>query len=243
MPVISIENAQIKSASIEIKALTVNGRQLTLSTFRQIPEENLIDCEKMALNGVPWGIINYFWKDNGSEHTHWHIIWQKGKELKRCCIVKDIEQYKIIRELKRLIENQETHREKYICSTDELWPPSDREKWFHWNQVFLNGIISKIKHRIEIRQNTTTKDSHFDYYHIKNFLDEIKLSSELPPENSWMLYTENGYSTRYLLKKDYIYFFERLLAIMDGRLTTSIRSYSVVEKEKLDKLINELNTT
>lgn len=82
MPVINVENAQVKTASVEIKALTVSGKQITLSVFRQIEEENLLDKEDATINGLPWGKINYFWgKDK--ETVGLHILWQRDKQLKR----------------------------------------------------------------------------------------------------------------------------------------------------------------
>ena len=89
MPIINVENASIKTASVEIKTLTVNGKQVTLSVFRQIIEENILDDENFKLNGTPWATVNYFWKDdqNLSDYKI-HVLWQKGSELRRCVILK-----------------------------------------------------------------------------------------------------------------------------------------------------------
>ncbi len=87
MAIINISNAQIKTAAVEIKTLTVSGRQVTLSVFKQIIEEPLLDEVAMKLNGTPWGTVNYFVKDDLSEFKI-NIIWQKGSELRRCAIFK-----------------------------------------------------------------------------------------------------------------------------------------------------------
>lgn len=87
MPILTTENAEIKTAAIEIKSLTVSNRQVTLSLFRQIPHEDLIDYDQMKLNGTPWGQINYFWKET-YEDCKIHIVWQKGKELRRSIILR-----------------------------------------------------------------------------------------------------------------------------------------------------------
>ncbi len=87
MPVLNVENAQIKTAAVEIKTLTVSGKQVTLAVFRQIMEEDIIDHENMKLNGTPWGLINYFWKEDYTDYKI-HVLWQKGMELRRCITLK-----------------------------------------------------------------------------------------------------------------------------------------------------------
>jgi hypothetical protein len=81
--VISIHRAKIKTMSVSVKALTLNNRQMTLSTFRQLLEEDLINHDG-TLNGVPWGSVNYCPdKQCGGPEKHWHVVWQKGDELRR----------------------------------------------------------------------------------------------------------------------------------------------------------------
>lgn len=91
MAIINVENAQIKTAAVEIKTLTISGKQVTLSVFKQITEEPLIDIGSMKLNGIPWGNINYFWGENKDcdNKKYFHVIWQKGNELRRSIINKD----------------------------------------------------------------------------------------------------------------------------------------------------------
>lgn len=86
MPVVTVENAQIKTAAVEIKTLTISGRQVTLSVFRQIQEEDIFD-ENLALKGVPWGTVNYFWKEDYTKDKI-HLLWQIGKELRRCILLR-----------------------------------------------------------------------------------------------------------------------------------------------------------
>ncbi len=85
MPKINVENAQIKTAAIEIKALTVSGKQVTQSVFKQLQEECCIDFDSITLKGLLWGHVNF--KVNESELN---IIWQLGKELKRCVLLKHL---------------------------------------------------------------------------------------------------------------------------------------------------------
>jgi hypothetical protein len=85
--VISIHRAKIKTMSVSVKALTLNNRQMTLSTFRQLLEEDLINHDG-TLNGVPWGSVNYCPdKQCGGPEKHWHVVWQKGDELRRDTIL------------------------------------------------------------------------------------------------------------------------------------------------------------
>lgn len=88
---LTVQNAEIKTAAVELKTLSVSGRQVTLAVFRQLLEEQLV-AEDGSLNGVPWGTVNYHpdkceWRPDvyytdGLE-DHWHVVWQKGPELRR----------------------------------------------------------------------------------------------------------------------------------------------------------------
>lgn len=83
---ITTEEAIIHTAAIEIKTLTIRGRQVTLSVFRQLQNEPVIDWPTMKLNGVPWGKVHYFPGKECQGEGHLHIIWQKDKELRRACV-------------------------------------------------------------------------------------------------------------------------------------------------------------
>jgi len=80
---INIEDANIKTATVEIKSLVISARKMTLSVFRQIQEEKIIDLDSLQLRGVPWGTINYFW---GGDNAELHVLWQKGAELRRALV-------------------------------------------------------------------------------------------------------------------------------------------------------------
>lgn len=89
--VISIHDAKVKTMSVGIKAMTISDRQVTLALFRQLIEEELIDYYAGTLNGLPWGFVNYC-PDNECRclGTHWHIVWQKGDELRRATVWKEL---------------------------------------------------------------------------------------------------------------------------------------------------------
>lgn len=79
--ILTTQNAQITTAAVEVKTLTISGKQVTLSVFRQLIHEDLVS-EDGALNGLPWGHVNYHpWKCEGASHLH--VVWQKGEELRR----------------------------------------------------------------------------------------------------------------------------------------------------------------
>lgn len=82
------QNATIKTASVEIKVLTLNGKQVTLALFRQLPEKSLIDFNTFQLNGIPWGHINYHPDQCREERTHVHVLWQFQSTLYRSKIFK-----------------------------------------------------------------------------------------------------------------------------------------------------------
>jgi hypothetical protein len=87
---ITTREATVRTAAVEIKSLTVSGRQVTLSLFRQLLKEPVIDPDTCELRGVPWGTVNYFWPGCGfnPDVTHLHVVWQKGDELRRACVGK-----------------------------------------------------------------------------------------------------------------------------------------------------------
>jgi len=89
MSVINIEKAEIKTASIQIKSLMINNKQVTLSVFRQIRCDNLIgiDENSLILKGEPWGFVNYFWGEE-KYFNGLNVIWGNGYELRRWALMK-----------------------------------------------------------------------------------------------------------------------------------------------------------
>jgi hypothetical protein len=85
-PPLTVQNAEITTASVEIKTLTVSGKQVTLAVFRQLLEQPLVR-EDGTLTGEPWGIVNYHPdKCAGSSVAHWHVVWQDRRELRRSTV-------------------------------------------------------------------------------------------------------------------------------------------------------------
>ena len=77
---ISINEAKINTVSVQVKTLTVSGKQVTLAVFRQIQDERL----KSGDWGEPvlWGRVNYHTKDC-PDGEHLHVVWQKDDQLRK----------------------------------------------------------------------------------------------------------------------------------------------------------------
>lgn len=83
---INIEEAKLKTLSVQIAALTVSGKQMTLSTFRQLPEASIWSFadtpeSAFAFQGVPWGRVRYAW--GGQRADGWWLVWQDDAVLYR----------------------------------------------------------------------------------------------------------------------------------------------------------------
>ncbi|WP_181383959.1 hypothetical protein [Streptomyces sp. NWU339] len=83
---LTTQNALITTASVEVKTLTISGKQVTLAVFRQLREEPLIS-EDGSLNGDPWGVVNYHPEKCGNAVAHWHVVWQRGTEIFRAAVI------------------------------------------------------------------------------------------------------------------------------------------------------------
>ena len=84
MSVIDVQTAEVKTMGVQIRALTIGSKQVTLSVFRQLLDEPLNDNDGSA-RGEIWGRVNYFWGDC-KPGTHLHVVWQHGEELRRACV-------------------------------------------------------------------------------------------------------------------------------------------------------------
>lgn len=88
---LTVQNAEIRTASVEIKTLTVSGKQVTLAVFRQLFQKPLL-TDDGRLAGEPWGIVNYHPEPKAcSGIPHRHVVWQDGSELRRSVVVDDVD--------------------------------------------------------------------------------------------------------------------------------------------------------
>lgn len=82
---LTTQNATITTAAVEVKTLTISGKQVTLAVFRQLRREKLI-ADDGTLNGVPWGYVNYHPDKCADERAHRHLVWQQGEDLLRASV-------------------------------------------------------------------------------------------------------------------------------------------------------------
>lgn len=84
----------VDAATVEIKRLTVSGKQMTQSVFRQLYEEQLV-LDDGTLAGQPWGRVNHHPPQqcpaSAPKSDHWHVVWQDGDELRRAYVSKTVE--------------------------------------------------------------------------------------------------------------------------------------------------------
>ena len=80
---LSVQQAQINTAKVEIKTLTVNGKQVTMGLFRQLLQSDWLDYEGKEC-GQAWGTVNYFFAPCVMDHLH--VVWQSGESLRRFCL-------------------------------------------------------------------------------------------------------------------------------------------------------------
>jgi|SRR6266446_1523154 len=88
--ILHASDVNIMTATIEVKVMMLNNRQMTLAVFRQLRVEDLLDSDG-KMKGTPWGIVNYHTDDCkllASKHSHLHVIWQKGDELRHAIVSK-----------------------------------------------------------------------------------------------------------------------------------------------------------
>jgi hypothetical protein len=74
--------ATITTATVTIRTLRVNNKQLTQATFRQLPVRKLIDMQGPELKGTIWGWVNF--TPPGCRDRDTQFIVQIGEELCRC---------------------------------------------------------------------------------------------------------------------------------------------------------------
>jgi hypothetical protein len=69
------------TAAVSIKTLRVSSRQLTIGTFKQLQVRELVDEERVELQGVVWGWVNYRFDPHSRARP---FVAQFGEMLCRC---------------------------------------------------------------------------------------------------------------------------------------------------------------
>lgn len=84
---LTVASAKVHTASVEIDVMKIDGKQVTLSVFRQMLHEHLIDPDSGDFLGVPWGHVNYHPDKCADAATHLHVVWQKGSLIRQNTVV------------------------------------------------------------------------------------------------------------------------------------------------------------
>jgi hypothetical protein len=96
---IATEDVSIATATVELKVVTVNNKQMTLAVFRQLPRSSFMFALNECLtlrdrvrNGDPprpWGWVNYHWADcttHGRRIAHRHLVFDHKGALFQCVV-------------------------------------------------------------------------------------------------------------------------------------------------------------
>jgi hypothetical protein len=90
--VLTALTAEVVTAAVTIKTMQISRKQVTLAVFRQLITANIVDMDKLALRGMPWGYVNYLIEDVSNDDDDApvtkpiNLVWQTGNELRRCIV-------------------------------------------------------------------------------------------------------------------------------------------------------------
>jgi hypothetical protein len=150
MPIkkLDAQNAVIKTAAVEVKTLTISGKQVTLAVFRQLPEKNILafDYDRngtpdFGLLGVPWGIVNYHPDKCEAFAKHAHVVWQEEETLYRCRVYVHpvYGRWYESQSLFVVVSYGEGHH--YLYTKDRSGEPRDR---VDWSEAETNAYIALV---------------------------------------------------------------------------------------------------
>jgi hypothetical protein len=130
---IETKSASLDTLSVTIRALHVNGKQMTLAVFRQLPCLSLyLETGDINNDLRHWGIVRYFIKDEGSE---WVVADYNGV-LYRCDLYPD---------------NATDERLLYICRQIEEIKAEQKSAQNSGRYVFVDKIqLSKYEETADI---------------------------------------------------------------------------------------------
>jgi hypothetical protein len=76
---IETKSASLDTMTVTIQALHVNGKQMTMSVFRQLPAPDESWNEQSHPQARPWGWVKYKYRDA----THWLVFSLNGQLWRR----------------------------------------------------------------------------------------------------------------------------------------------------------------
>lgn len=128
---LTTQNATITTVAVEVKTLTISGKQVTQSLFKQLQEEPVVAYDG-TLNGTPWGYVNHcperkIWNRNLGEwepcagRDHLHVVWQNGDQLRRARVAPPPRWYR-----QYWSEMTDAYVQAAYCANDHVLPEGMR---------------------------------------------------------------------------------------------------------------------
>jgi hypothetical protein len=139
---ITVEDVLIKTASIEVKILTLTRKQVTQAVFRQLDKVHFVNLETFEFEGKLWGRINYH--DSCREGLeHMHIVWQREDHLLHGIVYKNFNDQCDFIDIK-MVRNWQ---DKQMMSPEQLirYNKEIHEKIMKW-EVLYNLIEDTVDH-------------------------------------------------------------------------------------------------
>jgi hypothetical protein len=187
--------ATVRTAQVEIKALTISGKQVTLAVFRQLQKEDLI-TENLEFAGIPWGTVNYHPDCAQVHEPHVHVVWQKGDELRRAVVLEAWPSgYSLMRRLEALV----TH----LCHFKALRGECP-ERWTYNPNVY-SARVTHLVDGVEIHASVPRcvievwnalrsphasdtswdPENRWEHKHMKSQVEQsIKTANRMPPDET-----------------------------------------------------------
>jgi hypothetical protein len=156
---IKVEQATISTATITIRTLTIDRRQVTLAVFRQLEEQEPVDSSAKLL-GIPWGRVNYH-PDGCKRKGHVHVVWQTGDELRRGTLAEPCEP---------LVCHQATHWLRR--ATAEGWTPKTVP------DAYQRSVQIRLVDDLPAARAYYDQDMHNAWTNPKYFLETLQRSVE-----------------------------------------------------------------
>lgn len=133
---ISVEDISIKTASIEVKTLTLTRKQVTLAVFRQLDNIYCIDMDDFKIRGKIWGRINYHHNCIESK-KHLHLVCEISKKIYHGIIYEEFDQQCVYYK----IDTERAYGIPELCEED-VWANKYQQIWSElshkWNEVYYN---------------------------------------------------------------------------------------------------------
>lgn len=160
---ITAQEATIKTASIEVKVLTLNGKQMTLAVFKQLREEPVIAAETAEIRGTLWGTVNYHPDCKTLPADHLHVVWQQEHQLRRSCVIERPwgSEHEPEGHWNRHMALESAGECYLLARTLEGWKPAQEHRFekgagFHILRLWIDNYVIKVHFGSEQRTHMET---------------------------------------------------------------------------------------